>query len=231
MNAIRFNFQFDVQKMAKELQSISSSFETIYSRSTQDGKLLGIHLINSLMGNGQNSNGQTYQATPELEQCPYLQSVLDTFKCNKFNYRVHNLTSGGKITLHRDSGKSIPDRIVRIHIPVTTNNDIHFHVNGERVQMQNGECWLADISKPHEVENRSSTDRMQLMIDCDLNEWWEKVLEDCGMQIPTTSKWSSMHLEDLQAMKKNLTLLPAAGNSDLAAELASEIEKRKALQA
>jgi hypothetical protein len=227
MNAIRFNFQFDAQKMEQELGAIASSFETIFSRSTKDGMLMGIHLITSSEVSGQSSNGKTYQMTPELEQSPYLQSVLDTFKCDKFNYRVHNLTSGGKITLHRDGGKSIPDRIIRIHIPVTTNDEIYFHVNGERVQMQNGECWLADISKPHEVENRSSTDRMQLMIDCDLNDWWEAILEEQGISVAPISNWSRHSLEDLRAMKENLLLAGAEVNAGLLVELDKEIERKR----
>jgi hypothetical protein len=203
MNAIQFNFQFDAQKMAQELRDLSAAFEPIYSRSTQDNRLKGIHLITSVANGAQLANGQTYQATEALKRSPYLQAVLDTFKCNKFNYRVHNLTSGGKITLHRDHGKSITDRVIRIHIPVTTNEEIYFYVNGERIQMQNGECWLADISKPHEVENRSPTDRMQLMIDCDLNDWWEKVLKDHGVPIPVTSEWSHYTVADLRSMKEN----------------------------
>jgi hypothetical protein len=230
MNAIQFNFQFDVQKMAQELQGISSSFEPIYSRSTQDGKLMGIHLITSATEGGRNNSEKSYQATPELERSPYLQSVLDTFKCDKFNFRVHNLTSGGKITLHRDHGKSIMDRVIRIHIPVTTNEEIYFYVDGERIQMQNGECWLVDITKDHEVENRSPTDRMQLMIDCDLNEWWEQTLEGHGVKMPTKSRWSSFPTEDLHAMMENLSLLHSTDNSGMVAELALELEKRKELQ-
>ncbi|MFK8162517.1 MAG: aspartyl/asparaginyl beta-hydroxylase domain-containing protein [Lewinella sp.] len=223
MNAIRFNFQFDAQKMAQELKKISSAFKPIYSRSTQDGKLMGIHLINYALDD---ENAGAHQATQELKQSPYLQSVLDTFKCNKFNFRVHNLTSGGKITLHRDHGKSIKDRVIRIHIPVTTNEDIYFYVNGERIKMQNGECWLADISKEHEVENRSSTDRMQLMIDCGLNEWWEKVLAEHGVEVPSVSNWSRLRLEDLLAMKEHLLAMDAAANKGLLEELAEEIGRK-----
>lgn len=231
MNAIRFNFHFDVQKMAQELRGIASSFETIHSRSTQDDMLKGIHLITSVAGSGQTADSHSYQATPELEKSPYLQSVLDTFKCDKFNFRVHNLTSGGKITLHRDHGRSIKDRVIRIHIPVTTNEEIYFYVNGERVQMQNGECWLADISKPHEVENRSPTDRMQLMIDCDLNEWWEKILEDHGVPVPAVSNWSRFGLEDLRAIRENFMQLDSGLNLASLEEVDLEITQRLEQQA
>ncbi|MFT6000370.1 MAG: hypothetical protein ACI81P_002831 [Neolewinella sp.] len=57
MNAIRFNFQFDVQKMAQELRDLTAYFETIYSRSTQDNMLQGIHLITSVAGGRWQTNG------------------------------------------------------------------------------------------------------------------------------------------------------------------------------
>jgi hypothetical protein len=231
MNAIRFNFQFDVQKMAEELRVIASSFETIHSRSTQDNMLQGIHLITSIADGQRTAEGHTYQVSPELERSPYLQSVLETFKCDKFNYRVHNLTPQGKITLHRDHGRSIKDRVIRIHIPVTTNDDIYFYVDGERIQMQNGECWLADISKPHEVENRSPTDRMQLMIDCDLNDWWEKILADHGVHVPAVSNWSHFDLGALRSMKENLGLIGSTIDSALLEELDLEIAQRSEQQA
>jgi hypothetical protein len=139
---------------------------------------------------------------------------------------VHNLTSGGKISLHRDHGKSITDRVIRIHIPVTTNEEIYFYVNGERIQMQNGECWLADITKQHEVENRSPTDRMQLMIDCDLNDWWEKILEDHGVQVPVTSSWSQYAVADLRSIKENFRGMASGVDPAMLKELELEIAQR-----
>lgn len=97
--------------------------------------------------------------------------------------------------------------------------------------MQNGECWLADISKEHEVENRSASDRMQLMIDCDLNEWWEKILKEHSVPLTTESKWSHFDLAVLQSMKENLKLTGSSLDSSLLEELDLEIAQKMTTQA
>ena len=207
MNAVQLPFQFDAQRIEQELQTISASFNSILSERIKGNKLKGIHLIIPNLEGEKDINGHSYHSSPELDKCPYLQSILETFQCDKFIYRIHNLTTKGKIELHRDSQRGLSNRIVRIHIPVTTNKAVHFHVNGERIYMKNGECWFADITQPHEVENRSDTDRLQLMIDCDLNDWWEHILEKHGIQLKKNSGWGNYTLEELQLMKENFLIM------------------------
>ncbi len=213
-NAIQFPFHFDVQRMMLELEAIKSSFIPIHSLRIKENDLMGIHLIIPLL-EGTDDQGKRYRFTPELEQSPYLQAVLDTFQCDKLMFRVHNLRAKGKIELHRDSDRGLVNNIVRIHIPVTTNEEVYFYVNGERVCMQNGECWFANISEMHEVENRSDTDRLQLMIDCELNEWWEQLLRENGIDITTFSEWQEHSLEELQLMKENILAMGAIADKTL----------------
>lgn len=210
MNAIRFSYQFDAQRIWQELQAIEQSFDTIHSIRIKENKLQGMHLITPNRDGEKDGNGFSYRLTAELKQSPYLQSILDTFQCDKFIFRVHNLKAKGEIKLHRDLGRGLQDRIVRIHIPVTSNEEVYFYVNGERVQMQNGECWFADITQFHEVENRSDTDRLQLMMDCELNEWWENILKEHGVQLEEISEWSHYSVEELKSMKESFQ---AAGSS------------------
>lgn len=200
MNAVQFDFNFDVKKIEEELQAIRSSFKRIHSLRIEENALEGLHLIIP----SSDFSDTSYQYTAELDQSPYLQSILDTFKCNKFTYRVHNLKAGGTINLHRDMGSGLTSKIVRIHIPVTTNEDVYFHVNEESVRMQNGECWFADITKLHKVENRSNSDRLQLMIDCDLNDWWEAILTRHKVPYKDISEWEKYALSELKKIKENL---------------------------
>ena len=203
MNAIQFQFQFDVPRIQQELEVISTSFKPIFSSKIKEDKLTGMHLIVPAPEGKKNSKGFTYHTTSELNQCPYLQSILDTFQCDKFTYRVHNLSAKGKIELHRDTDRGLSSKIVRIQIPVTTNEEVYFYVNGERISMKNGECWFADITQPHEVENRSDTDRLQLMIDCDLNDWWEDILKEQGVKLQDGSEWDNYNLGELRSIREN----------------------------
>jgi len=44
-------------------------------------------------------------------------------------------------------------------------------VAGERVILREGECWYVNTSLPHRVANLGQTDRIHLVIDCEVNGW------------------------------------------------------------
>lgn len=109
--------------------------------------------------------------TELLLRCPYYQRVLSTFQCPLTSVRLLRLKAGSSIREHRDYRLGYEDGEVRLHIPVITNGDVAFFLQGERVWMAEGECWYLDVNLPHRVDNRSATDRIHLVIDCVVNEW------------------------------------------------------------
>lgn len=223
-NAIKLPFKFDAKKIQKELEAISTSFQPILSAQIEEEKLVGVHLITPDFDGRKNEKGHTYHFSEELKKCPYLQLILDTFQSDKFMFRTQNLKPGGKIEKHRDRGRGLVDGIVRLNIPVTTNEDVHFLINGERIPMQNGECWLPNVSELHEVENRSDSLRMQLMIDCDLNDWWKTVLKENGIEFNESNSYKTYNLEELQEMRENFLSMKI--NTEIIEELQLEIEER-----
>jgi len=44
--------------------------------------------------------------------------------------------------------------------------------------MAEGECWYLDFNLPHYVDNRSSDDRIHLVVDCHVNDWVTSLLLD-----------------------------------------------------
>ena len=52
-----------------------------------------------------------------------------------------------------------------------TNDGVDFRLNGERVAMPAGSSWDLRLSDPHSVANRSSNDRVHLVIDAVVNDW------------------------------------------------------------
>ncbi len=66
--------------------------------------------------------------------------------------------------------------MVRFHIPVITNPEVEFYLNRERVNMSEGECWYLDFNFPHYVNNRSTEDRIHLVVDCYVNDWVTSLL-------------------------------------------------------
>jgi mannose-6-phosphate isomerase-like protein (cupin superfamily) len=61
--------------------------------------------------------------------------------------------------------------MVRLHIPVVTNDAVDFRLNGERVVLEAGSCWYLRLSDPHSVANRGTEDRVHLVVDAEVNDW------------------------------------------------------------
>lgn len=86
------------------------------------------------------------------------------------------LQPGSIIREHRDHELGFKDGEVRIHVPIITNPDVAFFVNGDRLPMNPGEVWYIDFSLPHRVRNRGTTDRVHLVIDCIVDDWMRELL-------------------------------------------------------
>jgi hypothetical protein len=119
---------------------------------------------------------EAFVDTPFLEQCHYFQAALETFQCPLDAVRLMKLTPGSKIKEHRDYDLDIEHGMARLHIPVTTNSDVTFCVNGIRVVLEEGECWYLRLSDPHRVANQGQQDRVHLVIDAHVNPWLSGLL-------------------------------------------------------
>jgi hypothetical protein len=114
--------------------------------------------------------------TPVLARCPYFQTVLAQFHCPLRSVRLLRLGARSRIREHRDYKLGYEDGEVRIHVPVTTNPDVDFFVNGQKLQMDAGESWYINFNLPHRVVNRGTTPRIHLVIDCEVNDWLRALL-------------------------------------------------------
>jgi hypothetical protein len=85
------------------------------------------------------------------------------------------LAPGSVIKEHTDHDLRFEEGRVRIHIPILTNPDVEFYLNGLRVVLTAGSCWYLRLSDPHRVANRGKTDRVHLVIDLQVNEWLTEV--------------------------------------------------------
>ena len=61
--------------------------------------------------------------------------------------------------------------MARLHIPVTTNPDVEFKVNGRPVTMTPGQTWYLRLADPHSVANRGTTERTHIVLDVVANAW------------------------------------------------------------
>ena len=99
------------------------------------------------------------------------------FQCPLEAVRLLRLGPHARIREHRDIDLGYEFGEIRIHIPVTSNPEVAFYLDGERVDMKPGEAWYMELNLPHRVENAGTGDRVHLVVDCLLNDWLREMLE------------------------------------------------------
>ncbi len=102
---------------------------------------------------------------------PGMSAVIDAFACPVRTVRLMRLAAGSVIKEHEDFELDVADGFARIHVPVVTNPDVDFRLNGERVVMAPGEAWYLRLSDRHSVTNGGNTARVHLVIDLVVDDW------------------------------------------------------------
>ena len=105
-----------------------------------------------------------------------LKEILTHLPAEFERVRVMRLKAGTSIKKHTDKvDKEIKSgEIVRIHIPLRTNNNVHFYLWEGKEQnhyhLETGKYYCVDVSKPHAVHNKADFDRLHLVVDCYNND-------------------------------------------------------------
>ena len=114
--------------------------------------------------------------TENLGRCPSVRAALGALRCPLLSVRFLRLAAGASIREHRDYNLGFADGELRIHVPVESNPQVEFVLDGEQIDMREGEAWYLDLNLPHRVANRGSTDRVHLVVDCVVNDWLGELL-------------------------------------------------------
>src|SRR5581483_1243962 len=100
--------------------------------------------------------------------------ILNGFKCPHGRIRIMKLMPGCGIGEHRDIDVEVANvafRKVRLHIPIQTNPDVEFLVDGKRIHMKRGGLYYVNFSKVHSVRNNGQEVRIHLVMDLEINDW------------------------------------------------------------
>ena len=173
---LKLPFQFDEKRLVADLESIiENQWIPHFNKRDYDGEWKSIALF-AKGGDAtnifafQNDNTAIIE-TPILNSCSYIKEVIEHFKCALLSFRLLRLNVGAKIKPHRDYKLGYEDNTFRIHIPILTNNNVDFNLDGKRLQMLPGECWYTNVNFTHSVANNGKTDRVHLVIDGERNAW------------------------------------------------------------
>jgi hypothetical protein len=169
----------DIQPIVEEIARLESiAWRAHYNQAHYNGDwdILPLRSIGGSMENlfsvhASASGEVAYEDTEALGLSPSLQHVLDSIHCEKRAVRLMRLRAHSEIKQHSDHELSLEDGEARLHIPIVTNDDVHFFLDEELIPMREGECWYLNLTLPHRVTNASSEDRIHLVVDCVVNEW------------------------------------------------------------
>lgn len=164
--ARRLSPRFDAEALSGDLASIDEGWWRPHLGPYHDG---GWESVSLWAPRGdlfeQRSTGGALTSTAALERCPQLRAALDTLPGRRSRARLMRLRPGAHIFRHSDPLEQIAQDLLRIHVPVVTNPDVEFRVNGHRIEMRPGEVWNVDVRFPHEVANRGREHRVHLIVD------------------------------------------------------------------
>lgn len=176
ISTLKFPFTFDVRPIKDDLNNFAPEdwaphFNTQYYEGDWSGVALrapaGAHLALY-----PDPTVETYVDTEALEKCNSVRKVLDRFECETESVRFLRLGAGAAIREHRDYRLSLEDGVARVHIPIKTNAEVEFYLDGKRIDMNAGEAWYLNFNLHHRVRNNSTEERVHLVIDCLVNDWF-----------------------------------------------------------
>lgn len=109
-----------------------------------------------------------------LKGCDYIKEVLSGFEAELTSCRLMRLQEGAVIKEHCDPTlDAVHKEVVRLTLPIFSDDDVTFLLNGSEVVMQPGELWYMKLSEPHSVHNNSHKERINMSIDLVWNDWLE----------------------------------------------------------
>lgn len=141
--------------------------------------------------------------TPELEQSPYLASLLAVLGVTLGRTRLMRLAGQAEVSRHVDQGYYWAER-VRVHVPIMTQPSVRFECGDQAVHMAEGECWIFDTWREHRVLNQGDQARVHLVADTIGGErFWRHV--GAGRRVDAAAgPWQPIRIEANQQISEAL---------------------------
>ncbi|MEW5835978.1 MAG: aspartyl/asparaginyl beta-hydroxylase domain-containing protein [Pseudomonadota bacterium] len=167
----RLPLHFDAQAMLDALSTLPpTAWEPHFNQGYYQGDWSGVALRTPVDARLSLAPGDG-----EARDTDYLddfwRAQLARFRTALRSVRLLRLGPGGAIREHCDHDLGQPDADLRLHVPIVTDAQVDFLLDGARVPMRAGECWFLDLSRPHRVENHGGADRIHLVLDARPSAW------------------------------------------------------------
>lgn len=228
---LKFPVQFDEQRLVLDLaKAMEGQWIPHFNTGGYTGNWKAVSLY-AADGNEQNifahlQDQSAISETPLMKECTYFREVLDYFQFPVLSVRLLRLEAGAVIKPHTDHELGYEDGQFRLHIPIVTNPEIEFILDGERLTMLPGECWYTNVNLVHSVANRGREDRVHLVIDGVRNDWTDELFfslaPESSFEVVREEKLSR---ETLIRMLEELRNNPQMAGHPLVLELEAKLTK------
>jgi Aspartyl/Asparaginyl beta-hydroxylase len=231
---LQLPFLFDATLLQKDVANLSNAHWLLhYQKLHYEGEWSAIPL-RSIGGKADSiivspEENPVYADTIFLNNCGYIKNVLSNFNCPLQAVRLLKLNAGAIIKEHKDNDLCFEKGEVRFHIPVCTHRDVHFFLDKEEMNLQEGECWYMNFNLLHSIHNKSNIDRVHLVIDAEVNDWVKDIFASPRAtkkkEIEDTTDYLSNELK--QAMVFQFRQMNTATTNKMADDLEKEMQNAK----
>ncbi len=154
-----------------DVERVQSEVHTIVSSLTQQFYIY-YHAVELLRNTIEDPQTHDWTTEPMLEGCPYLHESFAEFKTEITSVRLMRLEAGADVKEHCDPTLDAAHReVVRLTLPVFSDDQVTFLLNKTEVPMKPGELWYMKLSERHSVHNKSQYERINMSIDVMWNDW------------------------------------------------------------
>lgn len=158
---IKLPLRFDAARLRAEIGQFPESEWRAHPQGFAGNSSL--ILVSHEGGENDDTSGRMAPA-PRLARCGYLRQVMGSFQAVLGRSRLMRLEPGAEVTPHTDIDYYWRERI-RIHVPIVTDPSVRFNCDGTEIHMAEGEAWIFDNWRPHNVINGSGIRRVHLVVD------------------------------------------------------------------
>ena len=225
---LQLPFSFDAGLLQQEVAALSAmQWQPHYQVKHYEGEWSAIPL-RSIAGKVDDiiispTNNRDYRDTIFLDNSPYLQQVLQAFKCPLQAVRLLKLNAGSTIKEHRDADLNFESGEIRLHIPVSTHADVEFFLDKEKIDLKEGDCWYMNFNLPHAISNKSNINRIHLVIDAVVNDWVKEIFASAACPVKKEIEDTAGMYDE--ATKKQMIMQFRKMNTAISNKMADELEK------
>lgn len=167
----RPGFDFAQRRLALEFSAEASLFADALAR--RIGAATGAGVDGARAAETDDRQGRSTESEPAepIASSRCIAEILESFQCPIRHACLVELSPGEVVEAHGGAASSLPDGEECVHVVLAAEPALEFHLDGQWIVLERGECWYLDLARPHRMHNRGSTSLIRLVVNLKVNDW------------------------------------------------------------